>query len=100
MENKENGNSITRWWSGASPKQKKSVSIFGVLFLLLIIGAMADNKEKQGACDCVDLLLKKDNPNSYTGMTNEEYRKWDKCYKIYAGAAGAIIQCEKNKNNK
>lgn len=68
--------------------------VISAFFGLLVIGNM--NKEsKEDACGCVELLLDKPTPNSNIGLTNEEFRKWEKCYDKYSEPAGAILECEK-----
>jgi hypothetical protein len=48
------------------------------------------------ACECISLLeIKKDKSEYVYGMTNEEYRKWEKCYDAYAGPATATLKCSK-----
>lgn len=47
------------------------------------------------ACECIPLLEKKKDKSEYVyGMTNEEYRKWEKCYDAYAGPATATLKCK------
>ena len=82
---------IKDWWQQRTKNQKIGIIIGGNIVLGAIGGS---NNDKPNPCGCISLLeLKKDKLDYVPGMSNEDYRKWEKCYDAYAGPATATLKC-------
>lgn len=81
---------MKEWWQERSKNQK--YLIIGGVILLGVFGGLINPKPEP--CDCIGLLELKRNKMDYApGMSNEDFRKWEKCYDAYAGPAGAFLKC-------
>lgn len=94
MEKKQK-KTLGEWWSERSKKQKYLI-IGGVVFFGILGGI---NNDTPSACDCVGIL---NVPTEKVGigmplpiehLSNEDFRKYEKCYDAYAGPATATLKC-------
>lgn len=86
---------LGEWWSERTKNQK--YLIIGGVVLLGVIGGLTD--DTPSACDCVDIL---NVPTEKVGigmplpiehLSNEDFKKYEKCYDAYAGPATATLKC-------
>jgi hypothetical protein len=71
--------------------------LLGIFIIVAVAVKLADNAPS--ACDCVDILgvpTKKVGigmPLPVEHLSNEDFRKYEKCYDAYAGPATATLEC-------
>jgi hypothetical protein len=78
---------------------KKSRLIVTSVFAVMIIANTGNNNSMEDACECADVL---NVPTQKVGigmplpiehLSNEDFRKYEKCYDAYAGPATATLKC-------
>jgi hypothetical protein len=89
-------------WENMDPVKKKRVIIGAVVTVLaLFIGGIFGELNKPDPCECWRIL---DVPTQKVGvgmplpvehLSNEDFRKYEKCHETYAGPAGALLECGK-----
>jgi len=82
------------WKNDMWTKKTRWIVTAGIAVLIL-----AGGNDKPSACDCVDILSV---PTEQVGigmplpiqhLSNEDFKKYEKCYDAYAGPATATLKC-------
>ena len=93
-------------WEEMDPTKKKKIMYgVGIFLLVYIIFMFGIGSNKPDACDCYNVLnipterMIDDNGSRYgmpfpiNSLSNEEFKKYKRCYDAYAGPATAYLKC-------
>ena len=93
MEEKKKG--VVGWYKNLANENKKKLKIFGSVVIVVYTFGLIIGDQRPDPCYCVPLLEAKPTPTSNIGLSDTEFRKWEKCYKAYSGPARATLECMK-----